>query len=254
MHPILIQIGHFSVYSYGAMFALGFAAAFFLIVRNAPRYNFEKDTIGNLLFAALLGGIAGARALYVLLHISYYMRHPLEILNLTRGGLVWYGGNLGGLAAFVWYAAKRKLKIWNAADLFVPYIALAQSIGRIGCFLNGCCYGIASSPSYPLGVVFPGSGAVLHPTQIYSSLALLVVYVILRIWQEKRRFPGEICLGYFMLYPLERFLMEFLRGDNIRIFLGLTMSQIISVVVFFIAAPIFTYKASKWRTSRSDLK
>ncbi len=237
MHPILLKIGPITIYSYGVMVALGFTVSVILICKHAAGFNLDKDKMLDLAVIILLAGIIGARILYVALNLKVYMADPIEILKLSRGGLVWYGGFLSALFAAVFYIRKKGMDFWNVVDLIAPYTALAQAFGRIGCFLNGCCYGIDGLPA-----------------QIYSSILLFLIFVILRLWQKRRRFAGEIFLGYCLLYCLKRFVIEFIRGDNPRIFLGLTISQIVSFVVFLAAAVLFTQKAIRWKKDRSGSK
>lgn len=234
MHPILFKIGPFTFYSYGLMVAVGFGLATMLLCRRGPKFNFPQELMLDLAVIILISGIIGARALYILLNIEYYLTSPMEMLNLTKGGLVWYGGLLSGFAAMSIFARINKINVWLLADLLAPYIALGQAFGRIGCFLNGCCFG-----KYGL------------PVQLYSSFLLFGIFFILLKWQDRDHFGGEIFLGYLMLYPLKRFFIEFIRADNPRIILSLTLSQIISVFIFSIALVIFIHKALKWKKSHS---
>lgn len=229
------------------MVALGFGLAAFLIYRRAAGLGLDKGLIMDLVVLILLVGLFGARSLYVLLNLSYYIANPIEIFNLSKGGLVWYGGFLAGIAGAIWYIKINKLDFWAVSDLIVPYVALAQGFGRIGCYLNGCCYGVTAPLSYPFGVVFPGSMTPRHPTEIYSSLALILIFMILRAWQDLPHFKGGIFLGYCALYSLKRFYIEFLRGDNPKIICGLTLSQLISAFVFIMALAIFIYKGRQWK-------
>ncbi|MDP2912751.1 MAG: prolipoprotein diacylglyceryl transferase [Candidatus Omnitrophota bacterium] len=255
MHPILIKIGPVAVYSYGVMVSLGAGLAAFLIYRRAGELGFAKDRVIDLVVLLLMSGIVGARLFYVTLNLPYYATNIFEIFDLTKGGLVWYGGFLAALSALIWYTVKRRLNFWVLADLMVPYLALAQAFGRIGCFLNGCCYGIEAPRGHPLGVTFPQDSHILrYPTQLYSSLVLLLIFVLLRIWQDNRRFVGEIFLGYCILYAAKRFLMEFLRGDNRKVFAGLTIFQIISIAVLTAALSIFIYKTALWKKKISALR
>ena len=247
MHPIIAKIGPLYVYSYGLMVATGFAIAMFLAYRQANEFGVDKDKIVDLGITILLGGIFGARLLYVLTNLRYYILHPLEVMNLARGGLVWYGAFLFGILAGIVFVRKNKINFWVGSDLLAPYIPLAQSIGRIGCFLNGCCYGGEVPANFMFGVVFPSESIFRHPTQIYSSLILLLLFVILRAWQRRRRFNGEIFLAYIILYSLTRFCMEFLRGDNPKIFSALTMSQLISIPIFIACLSLFIYRFIRLR-------
>jgi phosphatidylglycerol:prolipoprotein diacylglycerol transferase len=239
MHPILLKLGPFTIYSYGVMVAAGFSLAAFLIYRRAPKFDMDRDKMVDYLILILISGVVGARILYVLLNFGYYRANPIEILNLSGGGLVWYGGFISALLASVWFLKIKNIDFWLVADLIAPYIALGQAFGRIGCYLNGCCYGILAPCNFIFGE--------RQPTQIYSAILLVIIFIVLVKWQEGRRFKGEIFLGYCALYSCKRFFIEFLRGDNPKIFSGLTMSQLISAVVFLAVLIVFKLKADEWR-------
>ncbi|MFA5146080.1 MAG: prolipoprotein diacylglyceryl transferase [Candidatus Omnitrophota bacterium] len=247
MHPVLLTLGAFSIYSYGTMLAIGFAVSLFLIRRNSSGFGLDSNRMTDTAVIVLIAGISGARLLYVAMNSPYYLRHPLDVLKLPEGGLVWYGGFFFGLAAMWFYLRWQKLSFWNTADLFAPYVALAQSFGRIGCFLNGCCFGKEAQPGSLLGVIFPGSSELRLPAQVYSALALLAIFVILRIWQGRRKFYGEIFLGYCVLYSSKRFLAEFLRGDNAPVAYGLTFSQVVSAALFLCAVSVLIYRIMLWK-------
>ena len=249
MHPIITKIGPLYVYSYGMMVAIGFAVATLLAYKHADDFGIDKERIIDLGIAMLVSGIIGARIVYVALNFQYYMRNLPEIVNLTKGGLVWYGAFILGMIAAAWFVKKNKINFWTAADLFAPYIALAQAFGRIGCLLNGCCYGSAAPSGFMLGVVFPGESVSRYPTQIFSAIALLLIFVILRRWQRKRHCNGEIFLWYGLLYSMKRFGVEFFRGDYPKILYGLTISQLISAAVFIICLNLLIYRRLKWKNS-----
>lgn len=227
MHPILLKFGTVTIYSYGAFVALGFAVAVLLIYRRAASFGIDKNNIIDLMILMLVAGVAGARVLYVFLNLRYYSANPYEIVNISNGGLVWYGGFFAGIGAAALYIKIKKMGFWNTMDLIVPYVALAQAFGRVGCFFNGCCYG------------FNGT-----PVQLYASLLLVGIFIILRYWQDRRRFKGDVALGYCLLYALKRFGIEFFRGDNPKIFMGFTISQLISLAVILMAVLILIKKAS----------
>lgn len=254
MHPILLQFGPFVIYSYGAMIALGFSVAIIFIHRQAPKFGMDSDKAVDLTVLMLIFGILGARILYVLLNLSHYTANPLEIFMLSKGGLVWYGGFVLGLTAATVYIRMKGLKFSSFADLIVPYVALAQALGRIGCLLNGCCYGIAVTEDFPFAVILPQDNVTRFPSQLLSALFLFLIFIILKVWQKRRRFGGEIVLAYCMLYSLKRFGMEFLRGDNPRILFNLTMSQMISAVIFFTAVILFTAMVKRCKKGPSILK
>ncbi len=241
MHPILIKFGPITIYSYGFMVALGFSVSALLLYNRAPKFNMNRNLMIDYLIAILVAGIIGARILYVLLNLSYYHANPVEILNLAKGGLVWYGGFGAALLATIWFTKVKKMDFWLAADLMSPYLALGQAFGRIGCYLNGCCYGIEAPQNFIFGE--------RHPTQIYSAILLIIIAIVLIKWQDRRRFAGEVFLGYCMLYSCKRFLIEFIRGDNPKIFIGLTISQLISIAALFTALIIFKIRIDKWKNT-----
>lgn len=253
MHPILLKVNSMNVYSYGFMVAVGFGLATFLMYRRSEKFGLNKDRVLDLAILVLVAGIIGARLLYVLLNLKSYLADPSEIFKLANGGLIWYGGFIAALIAAVIYIRKNRMGFWTVADFLVPYLALAQCFGRIGCFLNGCCYGLEINGSFPFSVLFPGDACERQPVQIYAALALLLIYVILRFRQERPHFNGEIFLAYCILYPLKRFVIEFFRGDNQRAFLGLTLSQVISAVVFSVSLFIFLRKSSEWKKKNISL-
>lgn len=238
MHPILMKIGPLNIYSYGVMVAVGFIVVAFLAYRRAPKFGLDGGKIIDCLTIILISGIAGARLLYIALNSDYYIANPSEILNLSKGGLVWYGGLVAVLLASIWFTKNKMLDFWEVTDFMSPYMALGQAFGRIGCYLNGCCYGIMMSCGSFQGV--------RHPTQIYSAILLFVIFAVMIRWQNRRRFKGEIFLGYIILCSYERFFIEFLRGDNPKIFLELTISQLISLAAFLSALYIFKRRADKW--------
>jgi len=215
MHPIICKLGPFTIYSYGLMLAVAFLVGSILAGYQAKRQHFIPEIIFNFSFIVLVSGIIGARLLYIIENITYYVKAPAEIIMLPHGGLSWFGGLLSAIICGGIYLKKKKLSIYKIFDLMVPFVALAQGIGRIGCLLNGCCFGRTPVP-----------------IQIYSSLILIIIFVILRFLQDKPHKEGQIFFAYLMLYSLKRFFIEFWRLDNEIIFLGLTLFQLISILIF----------------------
>ena len=150
------------------------------------------------------------------------------MLMLQKGGLAWQGGFLGGTLAGVWFARSKKLSLRPVLDLVAPYIALGQAIGRIGCFLNGCCYGKPVS----WGIYFPTHGARLHPTQLYEMAGLFIIFLMLKGAQKKPHQAGFIFVFYLWLAAIERFVVEFYRGDDDILWLGLKLTQFVALGVF----------------------
>ena len=231
MHPIICKIGPFTIYSYGLLLAIAFLVSSTLAVSCAKRHKVNPDIIFNLFFIIFISGIIGARILYVIENITYYLRNPLEIIMLQLGGLSWFGGLLLGFFSGSAYLKKKRLSIYRILDLISPFVALGQAIGRVGCLLNGCCFGEVSK----FGIYFQANKLMLIPTQIYSSLVLIFIFIILRFLQERPHKEGEIFFAYLIFYSIKRFFIEFCRADNEIILLGLTLFQLMSIAIFCIA-------------------
>ena len=229
MFPEICHIGHFTVYSYGVMLVLAFFVSSYLASRQAVKANIDPDKIFNLFFYVFIVGIIGSRIFYVASCYPYYLKHPLEIVMLQHGGLAIFGGIIFGSIFALVFIRRNKMDTFITLDLLIPFIALGQGIGRIGCFLNGCCYGKASA----FGIYFPALGKTLIPTQLYSSLLMFLIFFILRFMQGRKHLPGQIVYSYFFLYSVKRFFIEFFRNDNPRIFHGLTIFQLLSLAMFF---------------------
>lgn len=239
MHPIICKIGPFTLYSYGFTFALGSFIALFLMIKEAKKRGIEKNLFYDIYLWVLIGAIIGARLLYCLTNIDFFLKNPLEIIKIQHGGLSWFGGFVFGLISFFIVTSKYKKNFFEIADICLPYVALAQAIGRIGCFLNGCCYGKVTD--FIINVKSPFSSEAVHPTQLYSSLSLFLIFVILKFYQRiKLTFRGEIFCMYLFLSGLERFLSEFLRGDTIPTpFFGLTLYQAFSLIWILVSLALF---------------
>ncbi|OGX32122.1 MAG: prolipoprotein diacylglyceryl transferase, partial [Omnitrophica WOR_2 bacterium RIFCSPHIGHO2_01_FULL_48_9] len=170
MFPIILKIGPVTIYSYGLMMAVAVMVCVFLLSRDARSLGISSEKIFDFVFWVVLSGIAGARLFFILLNLDYFVRDPLEIVMLQKGGLAWQGSLIAGTVAALVYIRKQKLPLAPFLDIIAPYVALGQAIGRLGCFLNGCCYG------KPLawGIYFPVHQASLHPTQLYDALGLVL--------------------------------------------------------------------------------
>lgn len=232
MHPEICTIGPLTIYSYGLMMAIAFLVAVSLAVRQAKLEKINPEAIFNLCFWILIAGVAGARIFYVAQNIGHYLKNPLEIVMLQRGGLSWFGGLI--LSVFTgWVILKiKRLPMLVIFDLLAPFVALAQAIGRIGCFLNGCCYGKTSA----WGIYFPVHDATLVPVQLYSTLLFILIFIGLRVIQLRPHKTGQVFWSYLALSSVARFLLDFWRADNPPVLWGLTIFQVLSAVVFLYAA------------------
>lgn len=228
MKPVLFSLGPFSVYSFGAVIALGVLVSLFFMVHRARHDGFPKpDHVYDGVFTVLLSGFLGGRLLYGLQNLESYRSEPLKILAFWEGGLVFYGGVLGSLLGLWIFSSVKRLPYWQVLDFLIPYVALTHAFGRIGCFLNGCCYGKVCP--FPWGVPLPGHAEALHPTQLYEALFLIGLFFVLSALYKRRRFDGEVFASYLMLYAAGRFAVEFFRGDN-PIYYFWTRNQWLSLV------------------------
>ncbi|RMF87923.1 MAG: prolipoprotein diacylglyceryl transferase [Nitrospirae bacterium] len=246
MHPILFRIGPITVHTYGVLLAAAYLAGMAVVSREAARLGVDRDRVMDWMFWGIVGAIVGARLLYVALDWRYYLAHPLQIVAVWNGGLVFYGGVAGGLVASLLYLVPRRLPVWTCADLVAPALALGQGIGRWGCLAAGCCYGRPTHLPWAIRFHDPAGlapkGVPLHPTQLYDSAAGFLLFGFLWAFRRRKRFEGQVMLLYLMLYSVARSTVELFRGDAERgLFFGgrLSTSQLISAVVF--AAALLLY-------------
>ncbi|MBT3178906.1 MAG: prolipoprotein diacylglyceryl transferase [Desulfobacula sp.] len=241
MHPVLLNIGNFNLYTYGLFAALGFMTAVWVSQKNAATHDISPQAVTDIFFVILVSALFGARLLYVLINFNNYKDNWLDIFKIWNGGLVFFGGFLGAVIASFIYMKMQNFNTWKTADLLSPGVALGHALGRLGCFFAGCCYGKICDLPFAIKFTNPESLApldvYLHPTQIYSVLSNFILFFILMGIQKKKKFNGMVFLTYIMLYSLFRFIIEFFRGDfrGNFIFDSISMSQGIGLMVFFIA-------------------
>jgi phosphatidylglycerol:prolipoprotein diacylglycerol transferase len=228
MWPEICRIGPFTVYSYGMTLAVAVVVCAALMGREAQRVGTTREVVYDLIFWLVFGGIVGARIFYILLNWKLFRGHPAEMFMIQHGGLAWQGGLTGGALIGWGYIKKRSLPLGKTLDLAAPYIALGHAIGRIGCFLNGCCYGREVS----WGVYFPAQGAHLHPTQLYDVGALFLLFLVLKYLQKQVWPAGQLFACYLILASVQRFINEFFRGDHQNVFWGLSVYQWVSIGIF----------------------
>ncbi len=241
MKPILWNLGPLTVYAWGTMLSLAVILGVIGARRLAVRARIEPDRILDLAIWLVIAGLLGARLFYVVFYDpEYFAAHPWAVFYPTQPGLVFYGGLIAGIAAGGLYVYRHKLSFWNLADVITPFLALGYGIVRVGCFLNGCCYGKPTEA--PWGVVFPGLWDIpRHPTQLYSSgLALLIFGVTLWLFY-RRRFTGQVFLAYLMLYAVTRSMVEIFR-ENLLVLGPITIAQLVSIGLFLAALLGYIYR------------
>ncbi len=254
MYPVLFRIGHFEVSTYGVILLIAVFLGGLVLERRFREQDLPGGWAWDLVVLALLGGIVGAKVYYVLLHGD-----PSAFLS--RGGLVWYGGFIGGAAAVGFLAWRRKLSLGVVGDALAPAAALGHGIGHFGCFFSGDSYGLPST--LPWAVAFPkgappSTAGVLrsefgvslpasipndmllrvHPTMLYSALALLAVAALLWAVRNHGRRAGWLFGLYLTLSGSQRFLIEFLRAKDDRFLWGLTTAQAIALLLVLAGAAL----------------
>lgn len=235
MRPIFIRIGPVSVFSYGLMLVLAVISVLILVRMEVKRKGFEAGLSYELLFYFVVSGIVGGRLLYVVLNWAEFSHDISKVFAMGKGGFAFFGGLLVGILVLLVFAKARKLPIGSLLDILAPGLALGEAIARIGCFLNGCCYGYPTSSF--LGIEFPRVfGGPRHPTQLYQFFVCLSIFVVLMCLRKKIKTPGNLFWLYVLLYSVGRFVVEFFRDETQKIG-GLTYSQVI-VVTSFLAASL----------------
>jgi phosphatidylglycerol:prolipoprotein diacylglycerol transferase len=245
MHPILIDFAGITVSSYAVTLAAALVVAMTLAVREAERRQVPVNYF--LAVGLLLGGMVGARAFWI---VQYGELHDVwRAVFVWSPGMVLYGGVLGGLVTLLVHHRIRRLPLLPSMDVLAPHVALGEAIARIGCFLAGCCWGrICSMPwgvqfpagSYPYGDQFDAGlldavaqhSLPIHPTQLYMAAGLVAGFILLRRTLHRQHPQGWIVASYFAYYGALRFAVDAFRGDGARPFLGMTVSQAISVALF----------------------
>lgn len=269
--PVAFTLGPFAVRWYGICIALGMLAAFQLQLWRAKRYSFTPEQVSDITFVAMSAGLVGARVFYVIRFWQQeFASRPWDMFKVHQGGLVFYGGFLGAVLALAIFAWRRRWQLWRLADLMAPALALGHAFGRIGCLLNGCCFGFVyggwGAIRYPAlvngclngvtyvqmekGLLTPTADMVWTlPTFPLAAVAAVgnLTLALLLLWLEKKNlFAGRLFLVYVVLYTCGRFLLEFGRGDYLQKTAGMTPAQI--TCLWLLPVTIAVYAAVTFRT------
>ncbi|KUK41768.1 MAG: Prolipoprotein diacylglyceryl transferase [Clostridia bacterium 62_21] len=238
MYPELIHIGPVSVHSYGVMLALAVLAGILVARREAARHGYDPDGVLEMSVYLIVAGLFGSRLLYVLLEWRHFAGDPLAVLRVWEPGLSYYGAIGAGALAAVWFARRRGWTFPRLGDVLALAVAAGYPIARVGCYLNGCCYG--KPATVPWAVAFPFDGVPRHPTQLYSLGFGLLIFGIL--WWRRRAAvpPGYLMWLYFLLYAGYRFILDFWRVAPPGVG-GLTLTQVAALPIMLGAAAALVY-------------
>ena len=262
MYPELFRIGSFPINTYGVFLAIAFLCGILITARLGERDGLPRERVYDLCLWMLLASLIGSKVL-MLFTEPEYRENPLGLLSLDflRSGGVFYGGLLGAILAGYFLMKRYQLPFWKTADACAPGIAIGNFFGRQGCFAAGCCWG--KPTSLPWGVQFSELGHEitgvpidqhLHPTQLYESFAMLLVFFFLLWLHKRKRFSGQVVLVYGLLYATIRFAVEFVRDDprgdilGLTTLTGLSTSQMISLVIGIVALVLLISRNRKTRT------
>ncbi|MDR3634179.1 MAG: prolipoprotein diacylglyceryl transferase [Isosphaeraceae bacterium] len=292
MRQILFTIpifGGIKVFGYGTMLFLAFLASTRLAAWISRREKLNPEVIYDLTIWVFVGGLLGARLFYVIQYWDESIHSFWDIFRVWKGGIVLYGSIMGGTAAFFLYWFIRRFPLRPTLDAIAPALVLGIALGRVGCFLNGCCYGdlcengwgVSFPPGSPpwfnqvtdeynrptdrllpgvtpamvvearRGRILPGApwARPVHPTQLYSAVDACVLMTLLLAYYPLRRRDGEVMALLMMIYPVTRFLIEYLRNDEAAFFASLTISQNISVLIF-LSGLAYWFRLSRWPAER----
>lgn len=235
------------VRAYGFMLMVGFAAGMLYLQRAARGTALPPEGVVDLILGLLLVAIVSSRVLFVLLQWGSYSGNWREWLRVWEGGLSFHGGLAGGIAFVVWYAYRHRLRFWWLADMIAPALALGYAFARVGCFLNGCCYGRPTSLPWAVQFHDPPLSTHLtepsHPVQLYAVIANLALFGVLVYFWRRKRYDGQIAGLYLILYSVYRFLAEALRkgvtGNVLS--LGMTEAQWASLAIAVVGVALMVY-------------
>jgi len=262
MHPTLLRLFGLEFHAYPAMLAIAFLTCTLMTVRDLQRRDPPVYGSPHGGLWAFIGALLGAKVYWIVQYSE--PQYLWRAVFLWEGGLVFYGGLIGGVLGLFAYVRVSKLPPLIVADASAPYLALGEAITRIGCFLNGCCWGRPSSVWW--AIPFPrhshpfdqqvadkliastaSESLPVHPTQLYMVFGLLAVFVVLRVVGRSGRPAGRTTMLYVLLYGILRFTVESFRGDSARSMAGMTVSQGISLGLAVAGAAILAVTAAARR-------
>ncbi len=249
---VAFQLFGIDIYSYAICIVVGIVMALILCKKSEDNYYIKFDAVLETMLFAIVFGIVGARLYYVFFNLEYYLQSPLQILNIRDGGLAIYGGLIVGIFVIIKMCKKYRIHPLDFLDYIAPFVALAQSIGRWGNFFNIEAYGSETTSWIRMRIWNMSEFIDVHPVFLYESIANLLIFVILRVLQSKRKFKGQIFYSYLALYAGIRMFLESLRVDSLM-FVGMRISQVLSIIVFLCAIFILLKKQIKYIKNKPNI-
>lgn len=240
MHPIFLHLGPLTIHTYGVLMALAFLLGLIWTARRAQRQGLDPALVSDLGMWLIVAALVGAKLFHVLFCWDEFSTGwRAEGWQSLREGFVFYGGFIGACLATIVFARCRQVDLWKLADAFAPAVAFGHALGRLGCFFNGCCYGMPTQ--CPLAVKFPAGHLMhdipVHPTQLYEVAGNLFLLTGLLVWGRRQRFTGQLWWLYVLGYGVLRLVVEHWRGDYATRWLGvLTDGQVVAIAMIIVAA------------------
>lgn len=253
--PVAYRIGGMEIYWYGIIISAAILVGFVVAMREVVRYGYSDDDVGEVLVCATVVGIICARLYYVMFNIDNFRDDLIRVFNLRTGGLAIYGGVIGALVAVYFYCRRRGYKFLNLIDVFIPYLALGQSIGRWGNFTNQEAFGrVTTLPWGMTGDIIKSvndgmyADGLVHPTFLYESIVTFVLYFVLRRLRDRKKFDGYVLCVYVLAYSVARFFIEGLRIDSLML-MNFRVSKVLSSVLAIVSISVL---AMNWRKMIGD--
>jgi phosphatidylglycerol:prolipoprotein diacylglycerol transferase len=252
MYPRLLELGPMTVYTYGVLLAAAYLLGLRLAMSRAKARELDSVRVLDLGIYIIISALIGAKVLLLITDFHTFRADPRELLTLARSGGVFYGGLIFAVTVALWYIRRSGLPLWTTCDVFAPGIALGHSIGRLGCFFAGCCYGRPTDVPWAVTFTDPFAaanvgtplGVHLHPTQLYEAAAeLLILFGLLWTERKGRPYPGRTFWLYILLYAITRYVIEIFRGDERGTVGVFSTSQFISLILAPLAVAMLVYLA-----------
>ncbi len=254
MYPELFHLGGLTIYSYGFFILLGVIAAYWYFFKSTKKYGLNSEQVSELFLWCIASVFIGGKVFFFFEKPAYYIQHFDSFMNSLGSGFVFYGSFLATVPTLIWWFRKKQLPVWEMFDHVGIAGALVHGFGKLGCFMAGCCHGIACKTGW--GVVFsdPNTKAEpanvpLYPVQLWDAAIIFTAVAVMLFVQKRKQFTGQVFLLYGIIYAIGRFLTENYRGDEARGFVLnglLSHSQAIALVVLLVCV-YFYIQGSKSR-------
>lgn len=234
------------IYWYGIIITCGMLLAILLAKHDKKKYQISWDDITSFFVWAIIVGIISARIYYVIFKWDYYSQNLAEIIKIWHGGIAIYGGIIGAIITAIIFCRYKKISFLNLCDFCAPYLALAQSIGRWGNFVNREAFGEATNCFFKMGIFDENIGKYIfvHPTFLYESIITFTIFIILSVWKKKDCFKGQIFYLYMILYGLGRFFVEGIRTDSLM-FENYRVSQVLALILVILFGGLYIFSMKK---------